>query len=274
MISPSMTATFDGKPLSVLSELIAKRGEILGETVSHAVKATAITVLKSLRADTRIAPRKASQKSFHISDTGFVGSWERKGGKIRRVVRTSNARNAAKVSIHPVNLAGQRYEKGESVKVFKIMPTHGERMLWNKTRNRGCWYVFAKSEKVAKDLASRLMTRRINSYRGLAKATLGFAMAAVSNNGSIGLNATSAKSIRAAKMAAKVVESGGVSDGSYRISITDALDYSALALKSGAGAVERAMMKAANSIAGRLSKVASTKLGETISTPFPEVKGR
>lgn len=273
MISPSLNATFDGKPLAVLSELIAKRGEILGETVSHAVKATAITVLKSLRADTRIAPKKASQKSFMVSDTGFVGGWERKGGKIHRVVRTSNARNAAKVNIHPVNLAGQRYEKGESVKVFKIMPTHGERMLWNKTRNRGCWYVFAKSEKVAKDLAVRLMSRRISSYRGLAKATLGFAMAAVSNNGIVGLNATSAKSIRAAK-AAKVVESGGVSDGSYRISITDTLDYSRLALKSGTGAVERAMMKAANSIAGRLSKVASTKLGETIPTPFPEVKGR
>ena len=274
MISPSMTATFDGKPLSVLSELIAKRGEILGETVSYAVKATAITVLKSLRADTRIAPKKANQKSFMVSDTGFVGGWERKGGKIHRVVRTSNARNAAKVNIHPVNLAGRWYEKGEKVKVYRIMPTHGERMLWNKTRNRGCWYVFAKSEKVAKDLAVRLMTRRINSYRGLAKATLGFAMAAVSNNGIIGLNATSAKSIMAAKAAAKVYESGGVSDGSYTVTISDALDYSRSALRSGAGAVERAMMKAANSIAGRLSKVASTKLGETIPTPFPEVKGR
>jgi len=274
MISPSMTATFDGKPLSVLSDLIVKRGEILGETLSHAVKATAITVLKSLRADTRMAPKKASPKSFRISDTGFVGGWERKGGKIRRVVRTSSARNASKVSIRPVNLAGQRYERGESVRVYRIVPTHGENMLWDKSRNRGCWYVFAKSEKVARDLAIRLMTRRIGSYRGLAKATLGFAMAAVSNNGSIGLNATSAKSIKAAKAAAKVYESGGIPDGSYRVTIADALDYSALALKGGAGAVERAMMKAANSIAGRLSKVASTGLGESISTPFPEVKGR
>ena len=221
-----------------------------------------------------MAPKKASPKSFNVSDTGFVGSWERKGGKIRRVVRTSNARNAAKVNIRPVNLAGQRYERGESVRVYKIVPTHGERMLWNRSKNKGCWYVFAKSEKVARDLAARLMTRRIGSYRGLAKATLGFAMAAVSNGGSIGLNATSAKSIKAAKMAAKVYESGGISDGSYRVSITDALDYSRLALKSGAGAVERAMMKAANSIAGRLSKVASTRLGEGIKTPFPEVKGR
>ncbi len=273
MISPSMTATFEGKPLSVLSELIAKRGEILGETVSHAVKATAITVLKSLRADTRMAPKRASRKSFRISDTGLVGGWERSGGKIRRVVRTSGARNAARVNIRPVNLAGQRYERGENVKVYRIVPVHGEGMLWDKSKNKGCWYVFAKSEKVARDLAVRLMTRRVGRYRGLAKATLGFAMAAISNNGAAGLNATSARSVKAAKAAAKVYEIGGISDGGYKVTISDALDYSGLALRSGPGAVDRALMKAANSIAGRLSKVASARLGEAIPTPFPEVKG-
>lgn len=273
MIEPTATLTYEGKPIEVLEKLIEKRKELLGETTKDAVTATAITVLKSLRADTKIAPKKARPESFKITDTGLVGGWERVGGKFHRVVRTSATRGAPKVAgIYPVNNAGQHYEKGEIVKVYKVEPVNDATMKWDMTKHKGCWYVFAKSEGVAKKFAQLHMDRRVNSYRGLAKTTLGFAMAAVSTRGNFASDVKTAKSLRAAKSAAQVTKQGGVG-GTFTITIEDLLRYSALALKSGSAAVGQAMMKAANSIAGRLSKVAGAKLTATIPTPFPEVKG-
>lgn len=96
-------------------------------------------------------------------------------------------------------------------------------------------------------------------------------MAAVSTSGSFAHDVTSAKSKRAARMAARVRKSN--SGGEYVIAVDDLLRYSKPALKSGPLAVERAMAKAANSIAGRLSKIATASLEAGLSTPFPEVKG-
>lgn len=272
MIQPKIDLTYNDKPISVLSQLIEKRKQLLGETTRDAVVATAITVLKSLRADTKIAPKAARTESFKITDTGWVGGWERVGNKFHRVVRTSDDRYAPKVAgIFPVNNAGQHYERGEKVKVFKIEPLNDTTMQWNKTKHKGCWYVFARSEGIARQFAKLHMTKRINSYRGLAKTTLGFAMAAVSTRGTFAAEVTTAKSLRAAQAAATVYKGGDIGSN-YTITIIDALRYSALAMKSGKNAVQRAMMKAANSIAGRLSKVASAKLNEQIQTPFPEIK--
>lgn len=273
MIEATATMTYEGKPIEVLENLIEKRKALLGEATKDAVTATAITVLKSLRADTRIAPKKARPDSFKITDTGYFGGWERVGGKFHRVVRATNAYHAPKVhGIFPVNNAGQHCEKGEVVKVYKIEPVNDQNMLWDKTKHKGCWYIFAKSEGVAKQFAIRHMTSRINSYRGLAKTTLGFAMAAVSTKGKYAADVKTPKALTAAKSAAQVYKSGNIGS-EYVITIDDVLRYSALALKSGKDSVNRAVMKAANSIAGRLSKVAGAKLNAKIPTPFPEVKG-
>ena len=48
MIAPTSNLTYEGKPLSVLENLIEKRQKLLGETVKESVVATAITVVKSL----------------------------------------------------------------------------------------------------------------------------------------------------------------------------------------------------------------------------------
>lgn len=203
MIEATATMTYEGKPIEVLESLIEKRKELLGEITKDAVTATAITVLKSLRADTKIAPKKARNDSFKITDTGYFGGWERIGGKFHRVVRASNAHHAPKINgIFPVNNAGQHYEKGEVVKVYKIEPVHDQTMSWDKTKHKGCWYIFAKSESVAKQFAIRHMTSRINSYRGLAKTTLGFAMASVSSRGNYAADVKTPKAMTAAKIAA------------------------------------------------------------------------
>lgn len=274
MIDANANLTYEGAPIEVLQQLIEQRKEILKQNTRDAVIATSITVLKSLRADTKQAPKKARPSSFTISDTGWFGGWERVGGIFHRVPRASNSPKAPKIQgIYPVNLAGQHYEKGEIVKVYKVEPINDTTMQWDKTKHKGCWYVFAKSQAVVEDFAVQHMTRRISTYTGLAKLTLGFAMAAVSTQGNFASDVQSAKAIKAASASAQVYKSGDIESGEYIVSILDVLNYSALALKSGSGAVDKAIMKAANSIAGRLRKVAGAKLTETIQTPFPEVKG-
>ena len=273
MMDVDYSMTFEGKPMEVLYDLIDKRQAILGETYKQAVTATTITVLKSLRADTKVAKKTAPKSSYRITDTGWVGGWERKGGKIIRVPRVSSAINAHKVpNVFPVNLAGQRYIKDEIVKVYKIEPVNGERMKWDRSLHKGCWYVFAKSEKVADRFAKTHMTMRIKAFRGLAKTALGYAMAGVSSAGNITADVSSTRTLRSAQEAAKVITNNG--NDTYSVTVIDAISYATLALRSGEGGVDRAIIKAANSIAGRLGKVAESRLDAPISTPFPELKGK
>lgn len=167
--------------------------------------ATAITVLKSLRADTKIAPKTARPTSYKVTDTGLYGGWERVGNKFNRVVRVSPHPHSLRINgIFPVNNAGQHYEKGEIVKVYKVEPVNDKTMAWNYTKHKGCWYVFAKTQGVAEKFAKTHMTKRISTFRGLAKMTLGFAMAAVSTRGEYANDVSTAKAKIAALNAARV----------------------------------------------------------------------
>ena len=53
MVVPVVTMDYNGKPLDVLNDLIRKRSELLGKSLRDSVVATAITALKSIRAQTK-----------------------------------------------------------------------------------------------------------------------------------------------------------------------------------------------------------------------------
>lgn len=53
MVVPVVTMDYNGRPLEVLHELLEKRQKLLRETVKDSIVATAITVLKSIRARTK-----------------------------------------------------------------------------------------------------------------------------------------------------------------------------------------------------------------------------
>ena len=65
MISPTINASYEGRPLDVLHDLIQKRQEWLGETYRASVAATAITALKSIRA---ITLNHYGKKEVYIGD--------------------------------------------------------------------------------------------------------------------------------------------------------------------------------------------------------------
>lgn len=270
MLKVEVTTDWRGRPMEELTKLIQKRVRTLRENARDAVVATAIDVVRSLRALTRKAPKKANDKSFTVEKTPYVASWVRFGNSFRRVVRVSGTGKRA--PIYPVNHAGPHYVKGEKVFVYRITPKHGERLTWEKNRNKGCWYVFAQSESVARRLGNRLMTRVLEKDSGLAKTALGFAMAHLSTK-SVPIVVKDSKARKIAEESWHVVETSGSS--AYGIEVQDNLDYAAKALKGGDSAISLAMMRAANKIAGRLAKFEETHFFErSTATPFPEVLQR
>ena len=270
MLAMNVTADWQGRPLDVLAELLRRRQRDLGESCEDAVTATAIDVVNSLRAATRKAPEKANKVSYILEETPYVASWERVGGHARRVARVGGT--GSKAPIYPVNLAGPRYVRGERVKVWKITPAHGARMKWEKNRNKECWYVFAQSAGVAARYAAERISRVLRKESGMGKTALGFAMAKLSTRSP----AVEAKGGKAKKLAAEaiVVRASG-DDTTFRIEFQDNLEYAKFALKGGPSTVDLAMKKAANKIAGRLSKWAESHMfAEKVPTPFPEVLTR
>jgi hypothetical protein len=273
MASVSVAISYEGKPLSELERLIAARKKWLKESARDAVVATAITVVRSLRADSKQGRKKAKNSDVEVEDTGWVGGWAREGKKLKRVARYS--KGGGRVNVFPVNRVGQAYWKGEKVKVYRVRPVfHRDRWTWAKNKNAAdkCWYVFAESAKVARDFGKERVSAHMRRWRGLAKLALGFAMAKISTRGGL-KEVASPKAKKAAESASKVYTSS--SGETFGMVVIDALDYAKKALKSGPGGVDRAMMKAANSIAGRIRKSAGGKLDEVLPIPFPEVvKGR
>jgi hypothetical protein len=270
MLAVRADATWRGQPAEVLAELLRRRQRDLGESCEDAVAATAIDVVNSLRAATRKAPEKANKAAYILEETPYVASWERVGSRYRRVARVGGT--GSKAPIYPANRAGRRYLKGERVKVWKITPAHGERMDWKRNRNKECWYVFAQSAGEAARYAAERMTRVLAKESGMGKTALGYAMARLSTRSP----AVEAKGSKAKKLAADAIVVKATGDGrTFRIEFRDDLEYAKFALKGGPSTVDLAMKKAANKIAGRLSKWAESHMfAEKVPTPFPEVLTR
>lgn len=271
MLKVDAKIDWNGRPLQELEKLLALRQKMLGEDARDAVVATAIDVVKSLRTLTRKAPARANRKSFVIEATPYVASWERHGNSYRRVARVGGT--GAKAPIFPVNNAGPHYVKGERVRVWKITPTHPASMTWEKNRNKGCWYVFAQTPAVALRFAMEHMSRVLRKESGMGKTALGFAMARLSTK-STPVEAKGPKAQRLAADAIHIATSG--EGGTFALVVRDELRYSLPALKGGSSAIDLAMAKAANKIAGRLAKWQETHFfdSDRIATPFPEIVTR
>lgn len=270
MLKVEVTTDWRGRPMEELTKLIQKRVHTLREDARDAVVATAIDVVKSLRALTRKAPTKANEKSFTVEQMPYVASWERVGKSFRRVARVSGT--GSKAPIFPVNNAGAHYVKGERVHVYRITPRHGSRMTWEKNRNKGCWYVFAQSESVARRFAIQHVTRVMAKASGLARTAMGYAMAHLSTK-SAPIVVKDSKARKGAAASWRVVERN--LPGGYGLTVEDNLDYAADALEGGKSAISVAMMKAANKIAGRIAQYEKAHFfDERTATPFPEIRQR
>lgn len=256
--------TASGKSLEELSRLIALRSERLGELTKDAVVAAAIDVLISLRADTRDARtnrRAGVPRRIRPRPDLFVS--------FRGPNRQPCLRAGSPYGPHFAQGSFFFAERGmdlKTLKVFEIVSEH-ERIK--------PYFVAAPSEAVARRVEARDSRRRIATKGGLAKTALGVAMAKISTRNTAD-NPPRVAKILASKLSSVQISEEGYNSGSFSLEYRDDLDYGVAALKSGAGAMDTALQKAANKIAGMINHAAhkSGDFEHDIATPFPEIKRR
>ena len=272
-------ATYGNDPIDVLSDLIGKRVAVLNEWRKDAVVATMITVLTSLRAATKQHKGKGVKVSDGGNGIGFVRvtschpSFTRGHVRCIRSGQRVSGRRGARISLDGkvVNLVppGERWDEA-NVYLFMVPPALRERWQHQPARQ----YVVCRTDAGVK---SYLQTRYGNIARkntGAARMAIGIAAAKVSTRPQRVTNPG-----KNAKRTAERCIGVDVQDGAdvYTVSVTDSLSYAVDALNGGKGAIQLAMMKAANRVAGMLRAKAHGPLKDQLRTPFPEVvrpKGR
>lgn len=260
------TATWGpSKPLSVLNDLISRRVKDLGQTAQDAVVATAITCLKSLKNLTRQANPAVGGKPDVKEESGLVPGLKSEGDRSRRVIRvrggavrediSRSARWTPAVTANPRELT--------SFHVFRVNPEH---------KTRAPYLLVAVDKRDASEYEKYIVRRNKADYAGLAKTALGIAMAKISTKNEP--TPTFRKNIEKSKIIAVNIE--GANGGKFGVTVHDKLGYSIPALRGGAAAMNVALMKAANKVAGQLAQ-GLKRIGsfeQPIPTPFPEVKRR
>lgn len=271
----------DTKSLDALQKAIASRVRTLQfETTERAVKAVSIQALRSMRAETSIAPKKNppiidGRWKVDIKKTQYAAGWAHPGKhspRGRRVVRIGrgHALDTSQNGNRVVNLAGPFRRAGEAaVQVYSLVIT--ERPATKPFYNS---LILALGRDEVWKFAQKRIVRRIGQYRGVSKRLLGLAMHKIAAGQ--GVSNTGDRIGRLANEYCNVNVSGsGYSSGHFSVSVLDDLPMSALSLKHGYAGVSLALKRAANSVMGAISKTSMrTGFGDTWNTPFPEIVKR
>ena len=271
MIQPSISATYDGKPLEVLNHLIDLRVREMRQMCRDSLVGTAITCLKSIRAMTRKANSSTRSKS-EIVDTGLYGGFSRT--LWRRCFRQGVSKWSPRVDIDGrvvwlttgVKSQAQRH-------VYKVTPEH---------ESVEPYYVVAPQIGIAKAYDDNLRRRRISVYGVLAQGVLGQAMHATSTKQSAGAggspkcNAAAMRMYRVYMNALRNTDIIDMKDWDaplYWI-FRDDLQYALRAVKGGQAGVNLALMKAANKTMGLIRQYLHNHFGtdKGFTTPFPDIK--
>jgi hypothetical protein len=248
----TMGMTYAGREPEVLNDLILRRQRLFGETAQAAVIGTAIGVMQSLRTQTIVADE--TKISFVRSASARV-SWT-----------TVNKRRSMKVEgwgeFHKsINLTG-RYRRGmqASAYVAKILKNGEEESI----------FLIAEHDSQVADY----LKKRIKRYKGMARSAWGHLMRMTSQR-TPASEPVSAAAVNVMRKNLDVVSGGN--QYNFAIQITDGLQYAAASLKLGPASVSHALQAESNKIAGRIRKFCQDHpsfSGESIQTPFPEIKTR
>lgn len=265
-VSVTYEMSANGRDVGYLQNAIDARRRELGETTAQAATATAIQVLKSIRANTKVANPRDMDLTVREAK-GFVVGWKTKGKRRSRCVRIGNVRGPEVSSGSVRDIAGM-YFKGENVKVYSVID-----MVEGSKKRTERYLVLSKTEKDANEYARTRHVRRVKRYSGMAKFALTLAMMKTSGRGSDG----GAQASRQAKQTASANvtvfnQATGGGSGDVSIYVHDNLDYATLALEGGEAYVETAAQKACNSIIGLINhKIGShLTIHDRIKVPFPE----
>lgn len=263
------TASWGGKPLEKLEDLMQKRMKIMRENAYDAAVATMINILVSLRAQTRKATptstRKLRPSIVHLPAYRVSFDSKTRHRCLRRLPKGSPVEHPP----YRVRFICGDWRTWASARVYLITPEH----------QRDKPYILAAmSERDALDFERKRAGHSIAKSGGLAK--LAFAIA--SNR--ISTRRTPGEKVAAfAEHAAKktVRTASRLSGQTFEIEAHDELEHAIPALKAGVLSIDDAYKSAANKTWGLLSQYCS-KYGSAIvddalnlgPSPFPEVNRR
>lgn len=258
--------TASGKSMDELARLIALRAKQLGELTEDATIAAAIDVLVSLRSATLDARKHKNVKPTIKARADLRLSFRREGGKSRPCLRSGE--NGPRLDGVYFRI-DDRYRSipARMFHIFHITPEH--------TASCKPYYLATSSKAAAKEFEKIRAGKRIEEKGGLAKAALGIAMAKLSTRNNPDDAGYKAR-VLASNLSHVVVNNSGFGSGSFSIEYRDDLDYSIAALRGGSGAVDLAVQKAANKIAGMITHAAH-KAGDfehDVASPFPDIVKR
>lgn len=275
MIGATVTASCcDGKPLSVLADLIRKRAEVLGETARDAVVATAIDVAKSLRAATRV--RKVGRKLKLDAENSGVRMAKRPDlmpsyrGTTKRICWRPRGGGVGHWNKNDVCRIPPGIEFRNCV-VWQVTVSEDRRSRWR--HQAASYMLLATSDAAAKEYVQKRYSAIADRTAGAARGVWGHVMAEISTR-PVADKALKAHAEKVAGGAFRVTKSGDAD--SYRVMLEDRLTYAVDAVKGGRGGIDMAVKKAANKIAGQLNHALGKNgdLERRFETPFPEVKRR
>ncbi len=259
MTQISVNGNFSGRPLAELSRLIDLRAKWMKGGVRDAVVATAINVMKSLRAVTRTAKHSTVGRPV-VEDTGFFGGFSKTIN--RRCIRAGVGAYSPRVELDaPVKWTrstnGRR--NGRLSHVYKVTPVH---------ERKHYYYVVAYTPEDAMKYELTAAKARIDVLGGTARNALSVAMGMVSTK-----NERLTGKVEAQKAGVKFAHvrwSG--TEGNIGLEVGSDLDYAERALDGGRNIIDIALMRAANSTAAILAKkTAGLFFTDDFSTPFPGI---
>ena len=264
MIGMHVEATWGpSKPLEELTRLMELRCRVLSETSRDAVIATIINAANALRTQTKktkpsakVKARIAMRPELHPSAWNHGKKWE-------RCIRNSAGHriSRAKLGIRCIWLDDD--PKGKKLFVYHVRP---------ELERDKPYLCVAENESLVRKHETNRIRRRKNALGGLAKFTLGLAMARLStyNNGEPAGNV-------AKKVAGKYAyASANTVNNQMDVELRDTLSYAVDALKGGQGSVDLALKRAANKTFGLLSRQMQSWSSpvDIGPCPFPEIVGK
>lgn len=257
-----------GTPIEIaMQNIIAARTKELGETTENACVALVINILKSLRADSKLASLKADISVEDVTGQ-YTPSFKRekgtKGKNIsKRVLRSG--KDGSVVNPDKVVWMCGKYHKGEQLHTYKVTDKIAQDVKYE-------YLMVTEDPKKAQRHATKFHTNKVKRTRGLAKYVLGLAMHKVHNKESIDASVTSEAQTIGMQNAEVNVHRQGFNSGSISISVHDKLDYAALALKSGDNGVQLAMQRALNSMTAYINKRLDGKgIQDKLAIPFEDM---
>lgn len=220
-----------------VARIVAMRTKELGETTENTCVALIINILKSLRADSKLATLKTNITVEDVTGQYYPSFKRAKGSKGKnvstRVLRAGGKFGPILTPKSVIWLCG-KYRKGEQLHTYKVIDHISK-------EDEIQYLIVAETQRKAEQHAKKFHIAKVKRTRGLAKYVLGLAMHRVHAKESIGANVTNEAQTIGMNNAEVNVQKQGFNSGSVSISVHDKLDYAALALKSGENGVQLAM---------------------------------